>query len=32
MGTYYGTLKSEVDRLWAIGKHVLFDVDVKGGN
>lgn len=30
-GIYYGTLKSEVDRLWAIGKHVLFDVDVKGG-
>jgi guanylate kinase len=30
-GNYYGTLKSEVDRLWAIGKHVLFDVDVKGG-
>jgi len=30
-GNYYGTLKSEVDRLWSIGKHVLFDVDVKGG-
>ena len=30
-GNYYGTLKSEVDRLWGIGKHVLFDVDVKGG-
>lgn len=28
---YYGTLKSEVERLWSIGKHVLFDVDVKGG-
>jgi guanylate kinase len=30
-GNYYGTLKSEVERLWAAGKHVLFDVDVKGG-
>lgn len=30
-GNYYGTLKSEIDRLWSIGKHVLFDVDVKGG-
>jgi guanylate kinase len=30
-GNYYGTLKSEVARIWAAGKHVLFDVDVKGG-
>lgn len=30
-GTFYGTLKSEVDRLWSEGKHVLFDIDVKGG-
>ena len=30
-GLYYGTLKSEVERLWAEGKCVLFDVDVKGG-
>lgn len=30
-GIYYGTLKSEIERLWSIGKHVLFDVDVKGG-
>lgn len=30
-GGYYGTLKSEIDRLWKEGKHVLFDVDVKGG-
>ena len=30
-GAFYGTLKSEVDRLWSEGKHVLFDVDVKGG-
>lgn len=28
---FYGTLKTEVQRLWAEGKHVLFDVDVKGG-
>jgi guanylate kinase len=28
---YYGTLKSEVTRLWAAHKHVLFDVDVVGG-
>jgi guanylate kinase len=27
----YGTLKSEIDRIWAGGNHVLFDVDVKGG-
>ena len=30
-GNYYGTLKSEIDRLWSMGKHVIFDVDVKGG-
>lgn len=30
-GNYYGTLKEEIERLWAKGKHVLFDVDVKGG-
>ncbi len=30
-GNFYGTLKSEVERLWAMGKHVVFDVDVKGG-
>ncbi len=30
-GNYYGTLKSEIDRIWQGGKHVLFDVDVKGG-
>ena len=30
-GLYYGTLKSEVDRLWSEGKTVIFDVDVKGG-
>ncbi|HAN79100.1 MAG TPA: guanylate kinase [Bacteroidales bacterium] len=27
----YGTLKSEIERIWALGKHVVFDVDVKGG-
>lgn len=27
---FYGTLKSEVDRLWALGKHVVFDIDVRG--
>ena len=30
-GLYYGTLKSEIDRIEAAGKQVLFDVDVKGG-
>lgn len=30
-GRFYGTLKSEVERLWALGKVVLFDVDVIGG-
>lgn len=28
---FYGTLKSEVDQIWADGKHVLFDIDVVGG-
>lgn len=28
---FYGTLKSEVERLWAAGKHVIFDIDVAGG-
>ncbi|MFK7947327.1 MAG: guanylate kinase [Saprospiraceae bacterium] len=27
---YYGSLKSEVERLWSIGKYVVFDMDVKG--
>ncbi len=30
-GTFYGTLKSEVERLWNQGKHVIFDIDVVGG-
>jgi len=29
-GTYYGTLKSEVERIWADGNVIIFDVDVKG--
>ncbi len=29
-GTYYGTLKEEVERLWAEGKTLVFDVDVLG--
>jgi guanylate kinase len=28
---YYGTLKSELERIWAAGKHVIFDIDVIGG-
>ena len=28
---FYGTLKSEVYRIWEKGKHVIFDVDVVGG-
>ena len=30
-GNFYGTLRSEIDRLWAEGKHVVFDIDVIGG-
>lgn len=30
-GKYYGTFKSELDRIWAQGKYVIFDIDVKGG-
>lgn len=30
-GNYYGTLKSEIERVWQGGKNVIFDVDVKGG-
>ena len=29
--SFYGTLKSEVERLWAEGKNVIFDIDVAGG-
>ena len=28
---FYGTLKSELDRIWALGKNVVFDIDVVGG-
>jgi len=28
---YYGTLKTEVERIWSLGKHVIFDIDVVGG-
>nr|WP_317631456.1 guanylate kinase [uncultured Flavobacterium sp.] len=28
---FYGTLKSEVERIWAMGKNVIFDIDVAGG-
>jgi len=27
---YYGTLKSEVNRVWESGKHIVFDIEVKG--
>ena len=30
-GTCYGTLKSELTRIWEMGRHIVFDVDVKGG-
>lgn len=30
-GNFYGTLKSEVQRIWNKGNHVIFDVDVIGG-
>ncbi len=29
-GKYYGTLKSEIEKKWSQGKHILFDVDVVG--
>lgn len=29
--SFYGTLKTEVERLWAEGKNVIFDIDVVGG-
>jgi guanylate kinase len=28
---FYGTLKSEIERIWALGKNVIFDIDVAGG-
>lgn len=30
-GNFYGTLKEEIQRIWDNGRHVIFDVDVKGG-
>lgn len=31
VGTFYGTLKAEIQRIWNQGKHVIFDIDVEGG-
>ena len=31
INNFYGTLKTEVARIWAKGKHVIFDIDVAGG-
>jgi guanylate kinase len=30
-GTFYGTLRTEIDRIWGKGKTVIFDIDVEGG-
>lgn len=30
-GSFYGTLRTEVERIWSKGHHVIFDVDVVGG-
>ena len=30
-GRFYGTLREEVERIWAKGNAIIFDVDVKGG-
>src|ERR1041384_4773630 len=30
-GNFYGTLKSEIERIWREGKDIVFDVDVQGG-
>ncbi len=30
-GTFYGTLRTEIDRIWSDGKVVIFDIDVEGG-
>ena len=30
-GLYYGTLKSEIERIQSAGRNILFDIDVKGG-
>jgi guanylate kinase len=31
VGKYYGTLKSELQRVWNNNQHIIFDVDVEGG-
>ena len=28
---FYGTLKKEIERIWDLGKHIIFDIDVSGG-
>lgn len=30
-GAYYGTLKAEIERIWATRRHAILDLDVKGG-
>ena len=30
-GTFYGTLRAEIQRIWNEDKHVIFDIDVEGG-
>jgi len=30
-GTFYGTLRTEIERIWNHGKTVIFDIDVEGG-
>ncbi len=30
-GTFYGTLRTEIERIWQLGKTVIFDIDVEGG-
>jgi len=30
-GIYYGTLRSEIERIWSRGRNVIFDIDVMGG-
>src|ERR1700761_1971680 len=30
-GTFYGTLRGEIERIWQKGKTVIFDIDVEGG-
>lgn len=31
LGSFYGTLKSEIERIWKKGHTIVFDIDVKGG-